>query len=205
VTGQVSFNDIASQLAAGTIGAGASYAVDATGRVTVAGLTTTNPSTPANLVLYLDGGGNASVVSMDANEVTAGVAFQQTSGASVSGAYAMAANGNTFITDPIGGLTARYPWSAIGLVSAGSGKASGFTDLNVLTNPQVSGTQTPNVTLNGTSSGTGNLLTGVIGGLGYANTSNQYDYYVIDNNRALAIETDAAQLSEAFAETASSK
>ena len=32
-----------------------------------------------------------------------------------------------------------------------------------------------------------------------ASTSNAYTYYVIDNNRALAIETDANQLSEAFA------
>ena len=42
-------------------------------------------------------------------------------------------------------------------------------------------------------------MAGTIGGLGYANTSNAYEYYVIDSSHALAIETDARQLSEAFA------
>ena len=179
--------------------------MDPTGRVTVSSLTTANPNTPATLQLYLDGNGNAFVVSMDANDVTAGLAFQQTAGASVSGSYAVTANGTTpfTTTDPVTGIktTVIYSWAAVGLTSASNGTATGFTDLNVLTNPQVTGTETADVSLNGTSSGTGDILTGTIGGLGYLAGANQYNYYVIDNNRVFAIETDANQLSEAFAQS----
>ncbi len=203
LTGQVSFNDIDTQLAEGGLGAGASYSVDPTGRVTASGLSTANPNTPATLQFYLDGNGNTFVVSMDVSDVTAGAAFQQTDGATVSGSYALSASGAAVITTTINNtpFTTTYPWSAVGSVSAGSVSATGFTDLNVLTNPVVSGSATPDVSLSGTSSGAGNILTGTIGGLGYAVTANQYTYYVIDNNRALAIETDANQLSEAFAQT----
>ena len=198
VGGQVSFNDIATQVDNGSTNT-ASYAPDSihAGRVSVTGLTTSDPSTPANLEFYLDGNGNGFVVSMDASDVTAGTAFQQASNPSVSGTYVLTARGTTLITSD--NLTVTYPWSALGLVSASSGKATGFTDLNVLTNPEVTGTLATNVSLTGTSTGTGGVMTGAIGGLGYASTSNQYAYYVIDNNRALAIETDANQLSEAFA------
>ncbi len=209
IGGTVSFNDLStSAVPAGNIIAG-SYTVNTnpgTGRVTISGLTATDTANttygPVTLQLYLDGTGNAFVVSMDANDVTAGVAFQQTASASVSGTYAMTANGTTVVTSPINNVTSTttYPWSAVGIVSASSGMATGFTDLNVLTNPLVTGTETPDVSLTGTASGTGDILTGTIGGLGYDVIANQYTYYVIDNNRAFAIETDANQLSEAFAQ-----
>ncbi|MGB9234272.1 MAG: hypothetical protein WCC04_07645 [Terriglobales bacterium] len=209
--GTISFNDLStSAVPAGSINAG-TYAADTnpgTGRVTVSGLTATNTTTtygPVTLELYLDGTGNAFVISMDANDVTSGVAFQQTAGASVSGSYAMAADGTTTVTttDPITGITTTivYSWAGAGALSAGNGTATGFTDFNVLSNTQAAGSQTAGVALSGTSSGTGNVLSGTIGGLGVAATVNHYTYYVIDNNRAFAIETDAAQLSEAFAQT----
>lgn len=211
VSGQVSFNDIASQLANGNTNT-ANWSAETTpnGHIMVTGLTTSLSKTPANLVFYLDGNGNALVISMDATDVTAGVAFQQAANPSVSGNYALTAQGTTTVTSTtiVNGVTvtttAVYPWAAVGDGSAASGKASGFTDLNALANPYASGSLTSNVALSGTSSGTGGIMTGTIGGLGYANTSNAYVYYVIDNNRALAIETDANQLSEAFA-IASSK
>ncbi len=145
IGGTVSFNDLStSAVPTGNIVAG-TYAVDTnpgTGRVTISGLTATytanNTTTtygPVTLQLYLDGNGNAFVVSMDSNDVTAGVAFQQTASASVSGSYAVTANGTTVIS------TTTYPWSAVGVVSASSGTATGFTDLNVLSNPEASGSQ----------------------------------------------------------------
>ena len=150
VSGAVSFNDITSQLANGSTNT-AAWSADSvdTGRISVSGLTTTLSNTPANLQFYLDGNGNALMISMDATEVTAGAAFQQAANPSLSGNYALTADGNAFITD--NGLTVRYPWSAVGTVSASNGSATGFTDLNVLTNPEVTGTLTPDITLGGTA------------------------------------------------------
>jgi len=207
VGGEASFNDIANQLANGSTNT-ANWSTETTpnGRITVTGLTTTLSNTPANLEFYLDGNGNALMISMDATDVTAGSAFQQAASPSVSGNYALTAQGTTTLstTTTVNGVTvtttAVYPWAAVGDASATNGTASGFTDLNVLPNTVVTGgTLTPDVTLSGTSTGSGGIMTGTIGGLGYANTSNTYYYYVIDNNHALAIETDANQLSEAFA------
>lgn len=213
VAGTISFNDISTNaLPAGSI-TGGTYLVDTnpgTGRVTISGLTATNGTTtygPVTLELYLDGNGNAFVVSMDANDVTAGVAFQQTVGASISGSYAVTANGTTTVTttDPITGIvtTSVYPWAAAGSLSAGSGTATGFTDLNILTNPQVSGTLTSDAALSGASNGGGNVLSGTIGGLGFSTAVNPYTYYVIDNSRVWAIETDSTQLSVALAQSSS--
>ncbi|MFZ0478027.1 MAG: hypothetical protein WAL71_02670 [Terriglobales bacterium] len=204
VTGTVSFNDLATQVATGIIGAGATYTVDPTGRVTISSLAATDPTSgntygPVTLQLYLDGNGNAFVISMDTGDATAGVAFQQTAGAALSGSYALTANGTASVTNQLTGITSLYPWGAVGQVSVGSGAATGFTDRNVLSNAQVVGIQTADVPLNGTASGTGGILSGTIFGLGYASTVNQYSYYVIDGNRAFAIETDVNQLSEGLA------
>ncbi len=205
VSGQASFNDIATQLANGAINAGATYSVDPTGRVTVSGLTTTDPNTPSALQLYIDGNGNAFVISMDTSDVTAGVAFQQTAGASISGSYSITASGATPVLNTTTDLTTYYFWAGAGQASASSGSTTGFTDLNVLPNPQVSGSQNADVDLAGTSTmtATDDILTGTIAGLGYASATNQYVYYVIDSTRAFAIETDANQLSEVFAQSSS--
>ncbi|MGA9527862.1 MAG: hypothetical protein WBS24_07095 [Terriglobales bacterium] len=205
VTGTISFNDLATQVAAGIIGAGATYSVDPTGRVTISNLAATDPTSgstygPVTLDLYLDGAGNAFVISLDAGDATAGLAFEQSVGAALSGNYALTANGTASVTDLLTGITSLYPWGAVGPVSVGSGSANGFTDRNVLPNSQSTGTQNANVALNGNSNGTGGILDATIFGLGYASTVNQYTYYVIDENRAFAIETDANQLSEGLAE-----
>ena len=205
VTGMVSFNDLATQVAAGAVAAGATYTVDPTGRVTVTSLSATDPASghtygPVTIQFYLDGNGNAFAISMDTGDATAGAAFQQSAGASISGSYALTANGTASVTDLITGITSLYPWSAVGPVSVGSGMASGFTDRNILTNSQVAGTQTASVALTGSSSSTSGVLSGTIFGLGYASTVNHYTYYAIDNNRVFAIETDVNQLSEGFAE-----
>ncbi len=205
VTGTVSFNDLATQVAAGTIAAEVVYTVDPTGRVTVNNLLATDPTThdtygPETFQMYLDGNGNAFVISMDTGDATAGAAFQQSAGATISGSYALTASGTASVTDQITGITSLYPWGAVGPVSVGSGSASGFTDRNVLTNAQVAGTQMANVALTGSSSGSSGILSGTIFGLGYASSVNQYTYYVINSARAFAIEIDANQLSEGFAE-----
>ena len=98
---------------------------------------------------------------MDTGDATAGAAFQQSAGATISSSYALTANGTASVTDLITGITSLYPWGAVGPVSVGSG-GKRFTDRNVLTNAQVAGTQTANVALTGSSSGSSGILSGTI-------------------------------------------
>ena len=204
VSGSADFND-ESNPSSGPI-TGGSYAVDSTGisagtgRVTITNLTGTNlnfdPSTtaqPATLQLYLDGKGNALMASMDVFDFTAGPAFKQTSGASLSGAYALSGAGvsvNTFNN-----------WSAVGPISIDSGGAIGagsFTDFDYFgsTLPAdlcgVAATTCADVPITGT--------TGTITGLGADSiaagpplVSDTFDFYIIDGLRAFGIETDPAQ------------
>src|SRR5208337_5684659 len=115
------------------------YSVDSagisarTGRVTITNFTGTdlnyNPTTdapePATLQLYLDGKGNALLATMDLYDFTAGPAFQQTAGASLSGSYALSGVGVS--------VTTLNTWSAVGSINIGSNGAIGsgsFTDFN---------------------------------------------------------------------------
>ncbi len=208
VSGNATLSDIVNELS-GNISAG-TYLVDATGRVTLMGL-----SSPAfnnsTIQLYLDGKGNALALSMDTSDVTAGYAFQQVSGASFSGSYAVNADGSVLLSgqpmsarrmgahpDAGGGRT-LFPWSAVGQIYAdSSGNVTGFSDFNILTSPP-----TPNVQLYGTATGSGELLTGALTGMGMASAgADTFNYYVIDGLRAFAIETDATQLNLAYFEQA---
>jgi hypothetical protein len=187
VSGNTTFNDIANQLS-GNISAG-TYLVDTTGRVTLMGLSGSTFHN-ATIQLYLDGNGNGLMLSMDTSDVTAGYAFQQTSGYSFSGTYTVNADGAAPLTKS--GTTSVVPWSAVGQISNdGSGNVTGFTDFNVLAGPQ-----TPNVQLYGTATGSGEVLTGDLTGYGAAShaAADSFSYYVIDGFRLFGIETDATQL-----------
>jgi hypothetical protein len=193
LSGSITFNDIANQIS-GNVSAG-TYVVDTTGRVTLAGLSG-SVFNDATIQLYLDGNGNAFSVSMDTSDVTAGLAFQQSAGASFNGPYALSAYGVAPMTG--GGPTSPVPWSAIGQVfSDGNGNVTGFTDFNVLAGPL-----TPNVELVGTATGSGEILAGDLTGLGAASstTADSFTYYVIDYARVFGIETDKRQLGLAYFE-----
>lgn len=181
VTGSTTFNDTVIE-SSGSI-TGGTYAVDSTGRTTITGLTGTglNPSHPAasaTLQLYLDGNGNALVASMDKNDVTAGPAYVQTTGASFSGNYALAATGAT---------STFNIWSAVGPITVSSGTITGFTDFNYY-----GGAQTADLALSGTVT----LPTGTITGLNADKPANSdtFEFYIIDATHAFAIETDTTQL-----------
>jgi len=184
VTGNATFNDGATQISGSALGA---YTVDATGtgRVTVTGLTVGGLG-PATIEFYLDGNGNAPVASVDLNDVFSGPGFKQTSGASVSGNYALGGIG-------IGnsGL-----WSAVGPLGVSSGTigSTSFVDFNYF-----GVDQTANVPLTGTiSSGTGTIFgLNADGGSGVSDT---FDFYVVDSNRAFGIESDALQLGLLYTE-----
>ncbi len=139
-------------------------------------------SGPATLQLYLDGNGNALVASMDANDVTAGPAYQQTSGASFSGSYALGATG-------VSGTTVNF-WSAAGPINMSSNGAIGsgsFTDFNYFNT-----SHTPDVSLTGTVATPSGTITGL--GADVPANSDTFDFYVIDGLRAFGIETDTTQL-----------
>jgi len=208
VSGSATLSDIVNELS-GNISAG-TYLVDTNGRVTLMGLSGSTFNN-ATIQLYLDGNGNALILSMDTSDVTTGCAFQQVAGASFSGSYAVNADGSVLLSgDPTSaqrmvthpdaaGPRTLFPWSAVGQIFAdSSGNVSGFTDFNILTAPP-----TPNVQLYGTATGSAEILTGALTGMGVtAFGSDTFTYYVIDDFRAFAIETDATQLNLAYLEQA---
>jgi hypothetical protein len=189
VTGYISYNDLtvfsagASPISAGT------YTVDATGRVSITGVTdgtfTYSPQ------FYLDGNGNAMAITVDAGHVMAGEAVLQTAGpftASLfAGSYALNVAGAapSATTEPV--------LNAVGPVTAdGVGAFSGFADLNsnfVVTSAlPMSGTYTVDAS--------GLFFNGKLTGLDVTAAANAdtFVYYPIDSTKIVAIETDANQL-----------
>ncbi len=166
-----------------------SYAVDPSGRVeaTVNTLTGGN-APPSNGVLtfelYLDGNGNAMVMGLDTFQTTQGIAFEQGSGFSLAGNYALAGQG--VAATGSGGLY----WSAVGPVTVTSGAFSGTTDSNPF-----GGTLMPAVALGGSqNSGQGLLSLTGLNPTSYT-TSTGFGYYPLSGNRLWAIEVDNQGLS----------
>ncbi len=204
VGGTINYNDLTGTgVQAPSSVTGGTYTVDPTGRVTITGLT--DGIVNLNLQLYLDGNGNAPVISMDSSDAIAGPGFQQSGGGSFiadsfSGAYAMSATGSEI---PVG--TASFNQSefdATGPVTAtGTGAFSGFADLNAFSGSPFQGipaftVQTPDLTVTGAVTPSPNgVFTGTITGLDVDTNSNQdnFTYYLVDSTRAVAIETDPNQ------------
>ena len=160
---------------------GGTYTVDPTGRVTVNVTSLTSQATPpANSMqfeLYLDGNGNAMIMGADSFQTTQGIAFEQGTGFSLAGGYALSGQGVVATTS--GGV----PWSAVGPVTVTNGSFSGSTDL------------TANSTNNAVAlSGTQNSAQGTfsLAGLNATNfnMSTGYGYYPLSGNRLWAIEID---------------
>jgi hypothetical protein len=186
VSGTADFNDIANQFS-GTAAAIGPYTVDATGRVTVTGLLVKDTVSsklygPITLQLYLDGNGNATAVSMDKSDSFAGPAFQQTASATLAGNYALNAFGTSGTT--------TNTFSAVGHVST---DGTGFTDSNYIkaTHPIATDVTCSGMTSSGTATITGLGADSVDAG---TPTSNTFNLYVIDSNRAFGVETDNVQL-----------
>jgi hypothetical protein len=202
VSGDIDFNDLVLHEPATPDPVTApSYAVDATGRVTVAGIT--DGTNAFSLQLYLDGSGHAFAISLDTTDVLGGRGYQQTassfSAGDFGGAYALDATG----WNP---GSSQDELDAIGPISAdGTSVFSGSFDLNwlLLNSPA----ELPNKSLNGTfTSHSDGVFTGTITGLDVTScnllqsgengcTVDKFDYYLIDaNGDSIAIETDANQL-----------
>lgn len=179
--GTLAVNDL-SNIGAWTVGG--SYAVYPTGRVplTVTSLTSGAASPPANaltFVLYLDGAGNAMIMGADSFQTTQGIAFEQGSGFSLAGNYALSGQG-AVVTNGGGA-----PWSAVGPVTVSSGNFSGYTDFTVATElPQAK------VALSGTAN-SANATLGLMGlnPLDFSSTTT-FGYYPLSGNRLWALEVD---------------
>jgi len=187
VTGAISTNDLANfQVPSAAITAG-TYVADTTnvGRYTLTGVT--NGVTTFNIQLYVDGNGNALVLTADTTDELAGPAFQQTASATMSGTYVM--------NDTGADVTNEFELDAVGPVTTGTGTFSGFADLNWL-NTGTSGTQTPDLTVTGAftapsggvSTGTGNTITGL--DVTTKTNADAFDYYVVDSTRVIAINVE---------------
>jgi hypothetical protein len=205
ISGFVDFNDLVLKEPASPDPVTApSYTVDATGRVTVSGITdNATPPNAFNLQLYLDGSGHAFAISMDSTDVLGGLAYQQSGGSfsasDFTGSYAMDATG--WDVNRLGEI------DAIGTVAAtgGSGTLSGTYDLNWLfLHP--SPAEVPDKSVSGTYSGSTSILGGTIKGMDVTTcsifasgevgcTADVFNYYLIDaSGDAIAIETDTNQI-----------
>ena len=96
-TGTLNFNDLTGIGVQAPTAFTGTYTVDSTGRVTLSNLTDGATFT-FNAQAYLDGSGRSTVITVDANDVLGGLAYQQTgagsfTASSFSGAYGMSTTG----------------------------------------------------------------------------------------------------------------
>jgi hypothetical protein len=205
VSGAVNYNDLTgtgpetpSAIVGGT------YTVDATGRVTMTGVT--DGTETFALQFYLTGSGQESedaAITVDANDVLAGIGYQQTGGGSFTppsffGTYALDATGVDSSTanelDAVGPITAD-----------GAGTLTGSVDLNwilsvspgpTFTDSPVSGvfTTTSAGAFTGTITGLDVTTCPLYNATGSGCTADVFTYYVIDTTKIFAIETDQKQL-----------
>jgi hypothetical protein len=184
------------------------YSVASTGDITIAGVTDGNGIT-YNLQLYLDGNGNALVITLDPGDVLSGYGVAQTGGGSLTAASFKGPYGFS-----AAGLDTNYdgPFAAVGPVTAdGVGTISGFVDLNWLNftsapedvaDAPVSGT----FVTTGSAAANGIFSSGSVTGIDLTNctlftqgapgcTADVFDYYLYDAaGDSFAIETDTNQL-----------
>lgn len=192
VTGSISYNDFVQQSTSVPITAG-TFVADATGRITLTGVTDGNLLAPLNLQLYVDGNGNAMALTMDTTDITEGPGYQQTTGGTFgAGAYVMATTG-------LDG-TNEIEFDAVGpIVSDGTATFTGFADLNWLSDGTAA-LPTANLPVDGAftapsgdvSTGAGNTITGL--DVTTPTGADAFDYYIVDTTRVVAIETDSFQL-----------
>jgi hypothetical protein len=192
VNGTLNFNDLTGSGVQSPIAVSGTYTVDSTGRVTLSSITGGGLNITAQL--YLSGAGTGVAVTMDAGDVLSGVAFQQTGGGAFAatsffGNYGMRSNGFDF--------TNKFDLNSVGPVLAdGVGIVTGTVDQNFLSTSSAT-TQRAGVTVScAFTPNASGVFTGTITGLDVDTPANNdaFTIYMIDTTRAVAIETDAKQL-----------
>ena len=188
LTGTLNWNDLSRQGTQAPLTFTGTYTVDPTGRVTLTSLTD-GSTFNYSLHLYLTGNGNGLLLSSDTADSFAGQAFQRQAGsfsaASLSGSYGLNAGqadpGSEFGTSPVVGTVSATAENETGTLSGFADSGNGAADF------ALSGSFTPNVD---------GIFTGTLSGLDAASrtTVNSMTFYLVDNTRAVAIETDNSQL-----------
>jgi hypothetical protein len=191
VTGTLNWNDLTGKAAQTPQPFTGSFSVDPTGRVTLTNLTDASTFS-YSMHLYLAAGGNALLISNDADDTFDGQGFQQQTtaftAASFSGTYGL----NLTQFTPNIGASGLQELPAIGTIAAvagsGSDSASGFADAgNGGADFAISGS------VNAQQSG---IFHAALTGLdpGSPATPASFTLYVVDGTRAVLIETDMAAL-----------
>jgi hypothetical protein len=199
VSGTLNANDLTGTGVQAPIPFTGTYTVDSTGRVTLSGLTDGFISTAQ---IYLSGGSQASMITMDLTDAAAGYIFQQTGNSftsnSFSGNYAFNATGYGL---PV--ILAPIEFDAVGSIYAnGIESITGNVDQNILASVQAA-TPTSRIALTGAfTANADGIFTGTIGGLDITKSTNQdsFIYYLIDASKGVAIETDPYQLTLGYFE-----
>ncbi|HEY1159273.1 MAG TPA: hypothetical protein VGE83_01505, partial [Terracidiphilus sp.] len=197
LTGALNWNDLTGN-AASPIPVNGSWTIDSTGRATLSNLTdgsASNLSFTDSLHLYLTGDGNALLLSSEYINPFAGQAFQQQTSAftaaSFSGTYGLNAGlANTGTTSVLS--TAFGPVTSV--ADNGTDMLSGFADFgNGFADLAITGS------LTASSNG---VFTGTLTGLDTASrtTADNFTFYLVDNTRAVGIETDNTQLTLGYFE-----
>jgi hypothetical protein len=194
ISGTLNWNDLSGKSAQSPLSVTGSWTVDATGRASLTQLTDGATFT-VSAHLYLAAGGNALLLSADTADVFAGQAYLQQGGtlgaASFSGQYGLA----TSSLAPAQQFASPQAFGMIGTVTAspasgGELSLSGFADL---------GSGGPDAAVTGSFSALANgILAGTFTGLGFGETPARFAIYQVSATQAVAIETDAAQLTLAY-------
>ena len=173
-----------------------SWTIDSTGRATFSKLTD-GSTFNYSLHFYLTGNGDGLMLSSDSTEMVTGQAFQQQSGpftaASFSGSYGLNAAQAGVSADLV-----PFSNTVVGPVASvadnDTDTLTGFADFgNGAADFPISGSLT---------AGSNGVFTGTLTGLDAASrtTANDFTFYLVDTTRAVAIETDNAQLTLGYLE-----
>jgi hypothetical protein len=192
VTGMLNWNDLSGKATQAPLPLTGTYAVEPTGRVTLTGLTD-GKTFSHSLHAYLAAGGNALLLSNDANDSFDGQGFQQQAGAftakSFSGTYGL--NLTQFSTNAA--ASGLQQSSALGTLSAAAGAtastANGFAD---------AGNGGADVAIGGTVTVQNDgIFQAALTGLdpGSPRTVGSFTLYAVDGTHSVLIETDANALS----------
>jgi len=197
LTGFINWND-ATGNPASPLPVNGTWTIDSTGRASLSNLT---DGSQANLTytdsmhLYLTGDGNALLISNEVINPFVGQAFQQQASAftaaSFSGTYGLNASQADV---PPSGVMAAIDGSVAVVADDNTDTLTGFAD---------SGNGFENFGLTGSLTASSNgVFTGTLTGLDAASrtTANSFTFYLVDNTRAVAIETDKSQLTLGYFE-----
>ena len=190
VKGLLNWNDLSAMSPQNPAAFTGTYTVDSTGRVTLSNLTD-GAGFHYSFHLYLTGSGGGLLVSNDGNDEMAGEAFEQQSGAfsasSFSGnyglsasLYAMTSYGVPQFGNAIGKMTATAA-NGTDTMTGFADPANGGPDFAV----SASFTAAPN-----------GVFVGTVAGFNSADrtTAGDFTLYVVDDTRAVLIETDRTEL-----------